>query len=200
MADAAPRRLARSVRSLSPRAAVLIGGALMVAGQLIFALMVLSGVALPSLDASAVLVVPALLTGIAMLWLGPVVVATPAGRPAWIGVIAFPCAYAVWVAGVLWAGSLPDGAVLTIVEGSLSVISFVGALAVVSAGRVWRRFVGVAVIAGLTGMASYLLRDVSGVVHVGLVMAVGFLAWMSPRARPPRPSETSDVTASSPPA
>jgi hypothetical protein len=75
MVNAAPGRLGRRARGFSPRAAVLTGGALMVAGQVIFAVMLLAGAGLPVLDASALLVVPVILAGIGMLWLGPVVAA-----------------------------------------------------------------------------------------------------------------------------
>lgn len=186
MSDAAPGSLARRVRTLSPRAAVLNGGALMAAGQAIFAVMLLSGAALPALDASALLVVPVLLAGIVMLWLGPVVVAVAADQPGWIGAIAFPVGCAVWIVGTLWTDSLADGVVLSVVEGTLAVFSFAGALAVVGGGRVWRRLAGVAVIAGLAGAVSYRWQGASGVVILGLVAAVGFLAWVS-RPAPVRP-------------
>jgi hypothetical protein len=85
MVEATPRGLARQARSLTPRAWGLTGGALMVAGQAIFAIMLLARASMPSLDASAFLVVPVLLAGIALLWLAPVVVAggCGAGSPVW---------------------------------------------------------------------------------------------------------------------
>lgn len=45
----------------------------MLAGQVILAVMPLTGAGLPSLDASALRVIPVALTGIVMLWLGSVV-------------------------------------------------------------------------------------------------------------------------------
>jgi hypothetical protein len=125
-----------------------------------------------------------ILAGIVLLWLGPVVVAMAAGQPGWIGAIALPGGYAVWVLGTLGTSSLPDGAVLAIVEGALPVFAFAGALAVVGGGRVWYRLAGVAVIAGLVGALNYLLQGASAVVYVGLLVAFAFLAWVTPRARP----------------
>jgi hypothetical protein len=194
MSTAASGTLARRVRRFSPRAAVLTGGALMVAGQSIFAVMLLAGAGLPSLGASALLVIPVVLTGIVLLWLGPVVVATAARQPWWVGAIALPGGYAVWVLGTLGTDALPDGAVLTVVEGALPVLSFAGALAVVGGGGVWRRLAGVAVIAGVAGALGALSPGVGGVVHLGLVAAVGFLAWVSPRDRPSGGSGPTDAT------
>lgn len=57
-------------RGLPPRAAILTGGALMVGGQAILASMLLAGTE-RILDASAVLVVPVWLAGIALLWVAP---------------------------------------------------------------------------------------------------------------------------------
>lgn len=158
MTNAAPRRLARRLRSLSPRAAVLTGGALMVAGQ----------------------------------------VALAARQPAWIDAIAFPVGCAVWLVGTLWTDSLADGAVLTVAEGTLPVFSFAGALAVVGGGLVWPRLAGVAGIAGLAGVVSYLFQGASSVVHVGLVAAIGFLAWVAPRTRPRKTPGSSETAARSP--
>ena len=188
MANAAPRGLARRVRPLSPRAAVLTGGALMVAGQVIFVVLLLAGAALPQLDSSALVVIPVLLTGIVVLWLGPVVVALAAGQPGWIGALVFLGGCAVWGVGTFMAGSLSDGAMLTAVDAALPVFSFAGSLAVVGGGRVWRRLAGVAVIAALSGASSYGLEGVSGVVYVGLLVAIGYLAWISPRTRQPETS------------
>jgi hypothetical protein len=193
--SAESRRLSRSVQSLSPRAAVLTGGALMVAGQLILVALLLAGAALPRLDASALVVVPSLLAAIVLLWLGPVVVAVAASQPGWIGALAFPGGCAVWAVGTLMTDALADGGVLAAVEGALPVFSFAGALAVVGGGRVWRRLTAVAVVAGLSGATSFLLDGVSGVARVGLVVAVGLLAWMSPGTRPPRTSVAAHATA-----
>lgn len=113
MLTAAPGRLTRKVRRLSPRAAVLTGGALMVTGQAFFAVMQLAEAGLPALDAWALLVVPVVLTGIAVLWLGPVVLSVAAGQPGWIGAIALPGRYVVWLLGALGTDALTDGAVLT---------------------------------------------------------------------------------------
>jgi hypothetical protein len=198
MSDRAPGSLARRARRLSPRAAVMIGGALMAAGQVIFTVMLLAGAGLPSLDASALLVVPVILAAIVMLWLGPVVVAMAAGQPGWIGAMALPGGYAVWIVGTLGTSSLPDGAVLTIVEGALPVFSFAGALAVVGGGRVWHRLAGMAVIAGVTGALNYLLPGASAVVYVGLLVAFAFLVWITPRTRLSRTPASPDAPARSP--
>lgn len=198
MSAAVPGRLARRARGLSPRAAVLTGGALMVAGQVLVAVL-LTGAGLPSLDASVLLIVPVLIAGIVMLWLGPVVVAMAAGQPGWIGAIALPGGYAVFVLGTLGTSPLSDGAVLAIVEGALSVFSFAGTLAVVGGGRVWRRLFGVAVIAGVAGALSHLFQNASVVVPIGLLMAIGFLAWIAPRTRLSDTSLSPDATPSPPP-
>lgn len=166
---------------------MLTGGALMVAGQAFFTAMLLAGAGLPALDAVALLVVPVALTGIALLWLGPVVVSVAAGQPMWLGALALPGACAVWLLGTLGTDGLPDGAVLAVVEGALPAFSFAGALAVVGGGRVWRRLAGVSVIAVLAGALSSLVPSTSGGVLVGLAAAVGFLAWVSPSARQPAP-------------
>jgi hypothetical protein len=50
MAEATARGLTRHARSWTPRAAVLTGGALMVAGQAILVIMLLAGAPMPSLD------------------------------------------------------------------------------------------------------------------------------------------------------
>jgi hypothetical protein len=194
MSEGTPRSLARKARRLSPHAAVLTSGALMLAGQALFVAILLAGGRLPALDASALLVVPLALTSIAMLWLGPVVVAQAAGQPVWLGAIAFPGAYAVWLLGTIGTDALPDSAVPTIVEGALPVFSFAGALAVVGGGRVWRRLAGVSVIAALAGALSPLVPDASVIVLVGLVAAVGLLVLVSPRARLPRASTAADAT------
>ena len=198
MVSAAPGRLARRARRLSPRASVLTGGALMAAGQLVFTVVLFAGDGLPSLDASALLVVPVILAGIVMLWLGPVVVAMAAGQPAWIGAIALPGGYAVWVLGALGASSLPDSAVLAIVEGGLPVFAFAGALAVVGGGRVWYRLAGVVVIAGLAGALNHLLQGPSAVVYLGLLVAFAFLAWVTPRTRRSSAPASLETTARSP--
>jgi hypothetical protein len=194
MVEATPRGLARQARSLTPRAAVLTGGGMMVAGQAIFAVMLLAGASLPSLDASAFLVVPVLLAGIVFLWLGPVVVAVASGQPAWAGAIAVPAGYAVWIVGTVLSDSLADGATLSAVEGALPVFAFAGALAVVGGERVWWRLSGVTTIAGLWGAISYPLQGMVGLAIVGLSLAVGFLAWVSPRTLPPRSVESPVVT------
>ncbi|MFO7962041.1 MAG: hypothetical protein R6U94_13965 [Nitriliruptoraceae bacterium] len=85
---------------------------------------------------------------------------------------------------------MPDGAVRTTVEGALLVFSVAGALAVVGGGQVWRRLAGVAVIAALAGALAPLVPSTSGAVRIGLVAALGFLAWVSPSAHLPRPSMT----------
>ncbi len=107
MSEGTPARLSRKVRRLSPRIAVLTGGALMLAGQALFAVMLLAGGGLPALDASGLLVVPVILIGIALLWLGPVVVALAAGQPVWLGAIALPGAYAVWLLAAIGTVALP---------------------------------------------------------------------------------------------
>jgi hypothetical protein len=198
MVSAAPGRLARRARRLSPRAAVVTGGALMVAGQVVLAVMLFVGDGLPSLDASALLVLPVILAGIVLLWLGPVVVAMAADQPAWIGAIALPGGYAAWVLGTLGASSLPDGAVLAIAEGGLPVFAFAGALAVVGGGRVWYRLAGVAVIAGLAGALNHALQGSSAVVYLGLLVAFAFLAWVTPRTRPSSTPASREVTAGAP--
>lgn len=119
-------------------------------------------------------------------------------QPAWIGAIAFPVGCAVWLVGTLWTDSLADGAVLTVAEGTLPVFSFAGALAVVGGGLVWPRLAGVAGIAGLAGVVSYLFQGASSVVHVGLVAAIGFLAWVAPRTRPRKTPGSSETAARSP--
>ncbi|TVR20600.1 MAG: hypothetical protein EA387_11340 [Nitriliruptor sp.] len=192
MSEGTPARLSRKVRRLSPRIAVLTGGALMLAGQALFAVMLLAGGGLPALDASGLLVVPVILIGIALLWLGPVVVALAAGQPVWLGAIALPGAYAVWLLAAIGTVALPDGAVLTIVEGALPVLTFGGALAIVGGGPVWPRLAGVAVIAALAGALGPLAPSTSGAVLIGLVAALGFLAWVSPSANLPRPSTAAD--------
>ena len=138
------------------------------------------------------------LAGIVMLWLGPVVVAMAAGQPGWIGAIALPGGYAVWVLGTLGASSLPDGAVLAIAEGGLPVFAFAGALAVVGGGRVWYRLAGVAVIAGVAGVLNHLLQGPSAVVYLGLLVAFAFLAWVTPRTRPASTPASREVTAGAP--
>jgi hypothetical protein len=184
MGTSAPGRLARRSRRLSPRAAMLTGGALMVAGQVIFTVMALTAVGLPSLDTSGLLVALLGLIGVVLLWLGPVVVAMAAGQPGWIGAIALPGGYAVWILGTVGASSLADGAVLTAVESALPVLSFAGALAVVSGGRVCHRLAGVTVIAGLAGAFGFRSQGASAAASVGLLAAFGFLAWVAPRSRP----------------
>ncbi len=84
--------------------------------------------------------------------------------------------------------ALADGTVLAIIEGALPVFSLTGALAAVGGGRVWRRLAGVAVIATLAGTLALLLPGTLGMVLIGLVVAIGFLAWVSPQARPPSTS------------
>jgi hypothetical protein len=185
MVEATLRGLARRVRSLTPRAAVLAGGVLMVVGQVILVIMLLAGAPMPSLDVTGLLVGPVLLAGIALLWLGPVVVAMAGGQPAWIGAIAFPAGFAVWALGTVLAEGLSDSVALSVVEGALPVFSFAGALAVVGGGRVWPRLAGVAVIAGLWGAISYPLEAVVGRVIVGLTAAVAFLVWVSLHTPPP---------------
>lgn len=194
MSEGTPARLSLKVRRLSPRTAVLCGGALMLAGQALFAVMLLAGGGLPARDASGLLVVPVILTGIALLWLGPVVVALAAGQPVWLGAIALPGAYTVWLLATIGTVALPDGAVLTIVEGALPVLTFGGALAIVGGGPVWPRLAGVAVIAALAGALSPLVPSASGAVLIGLVAALGFLGWVSPRARLTRASTAADTT------
>ena len=198
MVSAEPGRLARRARRLSPRAAVVTGGVLMVAGQVVLAVLLFAGDGLPSIDASALLVLPVILAGIVLLWLGPVVVAMAAGQPAWIGAIALPGGYAVWVLGTLGASSLPDGAVLALVEGGLPVFAFAGALAVVGGGRVWHRLAGVAVIAGLAGALNHLLQGASASVYLGLLVAFAFLAWGTPRTRPSSTPASREVTGGAP--
>jgi hypothetical protein len=185
MVEATPRGLARRVRSLTPRAAVLTGGVLMVVGQVILVIMLLAGAPMPSLDVTGLLVGPVLLAGIALLWLGPVVVAVAGGQPAWVGALAFPAGFAVWAVGTVLTQGLADGVTLSVVEGALPVFSFAGALAAVGGGRVWPRLAGVAVIAGLWGAISYPLEAVVGRVIVGLTAAVAFLVWVSLRTPPP---------------
>ncbi len=199
MVDAAPGRLTRRARRLSPRAAVRTGAGLMVAGQAIFAVLPLTGAALPALDASALVVVPVILAGAVMLWFGPVVVALAAGQPGWIGAMALPGGYVVWILGTLGTISLADGAVLTVVEGALPVFSVAGALAVVGGGRVWTRLAGVAAIAGLAGALSYQFQAPPPVTYLGVVVAFGFLVWVAPHTRPTRTSASPDATASLPP-
>jgi hypothetical protein len=193
-----PRGPARTVRHLSLRAAVSTGGALMVAGQLILVLVLSAGAGLPALDGSALLALPAALAGVVMLWIGPVVVSVAAGRSGWLGAVAFPGGCLLWILGTLGTDLVVDDAVLTVVEGALPVVSFAGALAVVGGGRVWLRLAGVAVIAGLTGALGYLVQDAPAVVYVGLVAAIGSLAWVAPRAHPSRTSASSDAVAGSP--
>jgi hypothetical protein len=194
MAEATPRGVTGRARSLTPRGAVLTGGGLMVAGLAIFAVMLLAGASLPSLDATGLLVVMVVLAGLALLWMGPVVVAVAGGQPAWVGAIAFPVGYAVVLVGTVLAGSFTDGVTLAVVEVALPVFGYAGALAVVGGGRVWRRLAGVAVIAGLWGAIGYPLQGVVGLGLVGLSVAVGFLAWVAPRARPPSTAGTPVVT------
>ncbi len=123
MSEGTPARLSRKVRRLSPRTAVLTGGALMLAGQALFAVMLLAGGGPPALDASGLLVVPVILIGIALLW---------------------------------------------------------------------PRLAGVAVIAALAGALGPLAPSTSDAVLIGLVAALGFLAWVSPSANLPRPSTAAD--------
>ena len=188
MAITALRGLVGRVRRLSPRAAVVTGGSLMVAGQVIVVGLLLTGAALPQRDGSAAVVVPWLLLGVVVLGLGPVVVAVAAGQPGWVGALAFLGGGAVWVVGTFMTDALQDGVMLGAVDGALPVVSFVGSLAVVGAGRVWHRLAGVAVIAALSGAASSVLEGVSGVVYVGLLVAIGYLVWIAPPTRRPEAS------------
>jgi hypothetical protein len=162
---------------------VVTGGALMVAGQVVLAGMLVAGDGLPPLDVSALLVVPVILGGIVLLWLGPVLVTMAAGQSAWIGAIALPGGYAVWVLGTVATSSLSEGGVLAFVDGALPVFAFAGALAVVGGGRVWYRLAGVAVIAGLAGALNHLLQGASAGVYAGLLVAFVFLAGVTPRTR-----------------
>jgi len=167
------------VRRLSPRAGVLFGGALMVLGQLVAGAW-FAGQGLPATDTSALLAVPVALLGLGLLWAGPLVVARTARRSLWLGAVAFPAAFAFWVAVTFALEPLVGGSTLAAADAALPVLSFGGALALLAAGPASRRLAGTAVTVALAGVVGGLFPDVGGVVLVGLVVVVAGLAWVSP--------------------
>ena len=175
------------VRRLSPRAGVLAGGALMALGQLVAGAW-FAGEGLPASDASVLLALPVALLGLGLLWAGPLVVAWTAARALWLGAVAFPAAFAAWVAVTFASDPLLSGAMLAAADAALPVLAFGGALALLAAGPASWRIGGTAIIALLAGIVGALLPEVGVIALVGLVVVVALLAWVSPGASTSRAS------------